>query len=248
MQELLGRYILRHGIQDYVVNLGQNRLVIDCSNPAFVYRRYLGDALQSESIIMSDSGEDVVVGIFPIPPFQTLVKAATNVYLKFKSQIVLDQKSEAVLYSKIPIEIGVYRQSKDEELLLDAFSLGRQQFALYGRPETGVVCRYKEAEVSPKESEIVAVKYEEAIVRIRISNMVDNVVKVGKVIIPMGGIVLDHALDDAWVPGSVEMSLDMAFGKDMVNVQLMNTKAKRADKTSLLKKEDTLTFYMDAGY
>jgi uncharacterized protein len=235
-------------MQDYDVNLGQNRLVIDCSNPAFVYRRYLGDVLQSESIIMSDSGEDVVVGIFPIPPFQTMVKAANNVYLKFKSQIVLDQKSEAVLYSKIPIEIGVYRQSKDEELLLDAFSLGRQQFALYGPPQTGVVCRYKEVEVSPKESEIVAVKYEEATVRIRISNMIDNVVKVSKVVIPMEGLVLDHALDNSWVPGSLEMSLDMAFGKDVINVQLLNTKAKRADKTSLLKKGETLTFYMDAGY
>ena len=248
MQELLGRYVLRHGMQDYVLQLGQNRLVIDCSKQAFVYRRYVGDQLQSESIMMSDSPDDVVVGIFPVPPFNTLVNIAKNVYLKFKSQIVLDQKSEAVLYSKVPIEIGVYRQSKDEELLLDAFSIARQRFALYGPPETGVVCRFNEAEVSTKEDEINPTKYEEARVRIRISNMIDNVVKVGKVIIPMEGIVLDHALDESWVPGSVEMSLDMAFGKDVVNVRLIDTRAKRPDKTSLLKKEDTLTFYMDAGY
>lgn len=237
-------------MQDYVIRLGQNRLEIDCSRSVFMYRRYVEDALQSESIIMSDSSDDVVVGIFPIPPFQTLMKAAKNVYLKFKSQIVLDQKSEAVLYSKIPIEIGIYRQSKDEELLLDAFSLARQQFALYGPPETGVVCRYKEVEISPKESEIAATKYEEAIVRIRISNMIDNVVKVSRVIIPMEEIVLDHVHDDAWVPGSVEMNLDMAFGKDVVNVQLIGTSSKRGDKTSRLKKgnTDTLAFYMDAGY
>jgi hypothetical protein len=235
-------------MQDHVLQLGQNRLLIDCSGPAFIYRRYLEDQLQSESIIMSDSSEDVVVGIFPVTPFNTLVKVANNVYLKFKSQIVLDQKSEAVLYSKIPIEIGVYRQSKDEELLLDAFSIARQRFALYGPPETGVVCRFKEAEINPKESEINPTKYEEAKVRIRISNMMDNVVKVGKVIIPMEGTVLDHAHDESWVPGSVEMSLDMAFGKDVVNVRLLDTKAKRPDKTSRLIKEDTLTFYMDAGY
>jgi hypothetical protein len=34
----------------------------------------------------------------------------------------------------------------------------------------------------------------------------------------------------------------------VVNVRLLGTKAKRPDKTSRLIKEDTLTFYMDAGY
>ncbi len=256
VQDRLGRYVLRHGMQDYSVTLGSNRLVLDCTSreKAFVYRRYhVGDngsgseELKAESIIMTDE-EEAVVGVFPIPPFQTPKAVARNVYLKFKSHIVLDQKSEAVLYSKVPVEIGVFRQSKDEELLLDAFSIGIQQYALYGPPETGVVCRFKESEVSPVESQIEAKKYEEAIVRIRIANMIDNVVKVSKVIIPMEGIIIDHAHDDAWVPGTVDMTLDAAFGKDVVNVRLLGTKAKRADKTSRLQKEETITFYMDAGY
>ncbi|NOJ27224.1 MAG: hypothetical protein DA330_04345, partial [Nitrososphaera sp.] len=34
----------------------------------------------------------------------------------------------------------------------------------------------------------------------------------------------------------------------IVNVRLANTKVKRQDKTSLVKKEDTLILLMDAGY
>ena len=72
-------------------------------------------------------------------------------------------------------------------------------------------------------------------------------VKISKVIVPMDGVVLDHAQDDAWVPGGVDVRLDVAFGKDIVNVRI-NTKVKRADKTSVAKREETLVFMMDAGY
>jgi hypothetical protein len=234
-------------MEDIVINLGPNRLVMGSAGSAFSYKRYVDNKVQAESIIISDR-QDVVIGVFPIPPLWTPKAVSKNVYLKFKSHVILDQKSESVVYSKIPIEIGVYRQSGDEELVLDTFSLARQQFALYGPPDTGIVCRFKESEVVTDETKIDVKKYEEALVRIRISNMIDNVVKIGRVIIPMEGVVLDHAHDDAWVPGSVEMRLDMAFGKDVISIRLLETKAKRPDKTSLMKKDETLTFLMDAGY
>jgi hypothetical protein len=44
------------------------------------------------------------------------------------------------------------------------------------------------------------------------------------------------------------MALDSAFGKDIVNVRLVDAKVKRADKTSLVKREETRAFRMDAGY
>ena len=190
-----------------------------------------------------------MIGIYPNPPLFTPTPVAKNLYLKFRSSVIVDQKSRAVIYAKMPIEIGVYRQSRDEEVLIDAFSRRRQQYALYGLPESGVVCRYTETEVSTNKDDIKPAKYEEALVRIRIKNEIDDVVRVSKVIIPMDDVVLDHAHDDCWLPGSAEMDLDSSFGKDVVHVRLTNTKVKRFDKTSSkVKKEETLTFLMDAGY
>ncbi|HUG97369.1 MAG TPA: DUF432 domain-containing protein, partial [Nitrososphaera sp.] len=187
--------------------------------------------------------------VFPTPPLFTPATVAKNLYLKFRTQVVVDQGSQAVVYAKMPIEIGVYRQSKDEEMLIDAFSRIHQQYALYGLPESGVVCRYTETEVSTNKDDIKPAKYEEALVRVRINNDIDNVVRVSKVIIPMDGVVLDHAHDDAWLPGSAEMGLDTSFGKDVVQVHLTSTKAKPFDKTSTkAKTEETLVFLMDAGY
>jgi hypothetical protein len=171
------------------------------------------------------------------------------VYLKFRTPVIVDQRSQAVVYAKMPIEIGVYRQSKDEEMLIDAFSLRPQQYALYGSPESGVVCRYIQTEISTNEDDIRPAKYEQALVRIRIKNDIDNVVKVSRVIVPMDRVILDHAHDDSWLPGSVEMDLNTSFGKDIVHVRLISTKVKRADKTSIrVKTEETLVFLMDAGY
>jgi hypothetical protein len=158
---------------------------------------------------------------------------------------IVDQKGQAVVYAKMPIWIGVYRQAKDEEVLLDAFSLRRQQYVLYDSPESGVVCRYIETPVSTDKHEIKAMKYEEVVVRIKMRNEIDNVVKVSRVIVPMKGVILDHAHDDSWLSGSVEMVLDSAFGKEIVNVRLVHTKIRRSDKTSMVGREATLTFVMD---
>jgi hypothetical protein len=61
-------------------------------------------------------------------------------------------------------------------------------------------------------------------------------------------VIIDHAHDDAWLTGSVEMTIDSSFGRDVVIVHLTGTRVKPADKTSMLKKEETKVFMMDSGY
>ena len=247
MAELFGHHRINVDTQSNEISLSGYKLSFDSSPPSVKYSRSAGAESLAQTNIMSDK-EQVVIGVFPIPPIYTPQPVARDLYLRFKLPIVVDQRSEVVVYAQMPIEIGVFRQSEDEELLIDAFSLAAQQYALYGSPENGVVCRYMETEVGDTKEKVELKKYQEALVRIRIRNDIDNIVKVSKVIIPMYGIILDHAHDEVWLPGSVEMVLDSAFGKDIVNVRLIDAKVKRPDKTSLLKKEETRTFLMDAGY
>lgn len=248
MEDLLGLHRLQpKTTKDYHLVFGENRIEVDSVGSSLLYRRYTGSELAAEAMILSNV-EPIIVGVFPVPPRFTPKAVARNMYLKFRTPVVVDQRSQAVVYGKMPIEIGVYRQSEDEEMLLDVFSRTRQQYALYGSPESGVVCRYTETGVSTNGDDIKPARYDEALVRVRIKNDIDNVVKVSKVIIPVDGVVLDHAHDDAWLPGTVEMDLSSAFGKDLVQVRLTSTKIKRSDKTSIAKKEETLVFLMDAGY
>jgi hypothetical protein len=249
LEDLFGQHRLQSkATKDYHLAFGENRIEINSLGSSLSYRRYMGSELAAESMIVSNE-DPMTIGVFPVPPLFTPATVAKNLYLKFRTPVVVDQESQAVVYAKMPIEIGVYRQSKDEEMMIDAFSRTRQQYALYGSPESGVVCRYAETEISSTNDNIKPAKYEDALVRIRIKNDIDNVVKVSKVIVPMEGVVLDHAHDDCWLPGSVEMDLNTSFGKDIVNVRLTSTKTKRPDKTSIrIRKEETLLFLMDSGY
>jgi hypothetical protein len=249
LEDLLGHHRLQSKTtKDYDLVFGENRIEINSAGSSLSYMRHTGNELAAEAMIVSNE-DPVIIGVFPTPPLFTPAAVAKNLYLKFRTPVVVDQGSQAVVYAKMPIEIGVYRQSEDEEMLIDAFSRLRQQYALYGSPESGVVCRYTETDISINKDDIKPAKYEEALVRVRIKNDIDKVIKVSKVIIPMDGVVLDHAHDDAWLPGSVEMNLDTSFGKDVVQVRLTSTKVKRSDKTSTrVKNEETLVFLMDAGY
>jgi hypothetical protein len=245
--DILGTYRLGSGSTDKQIDIGDNRLSVSSAGSSLAYKRFVGNELKAHSVLMSDE-ESMILGIFPTPALLTPLRVANNVYLKFASPVVVDQRSEVVMYSKIPIEIGVYKQTEDEEMLIDAFSLRLQKYALYGPPESGVVCRYAEEQVNPDKNQVLPEKYHEALVRIKIRNDIDNIVKVSKVIIPLNDVILDHAHDDSWLPGSVQMTLDTAFGKDLVNVHIVDTKVKRHDKTSLLKKDETREFLMYAGY
>lgn len=249
MEDLLGQHRLQlKTTRDYHLVFGEYRIEFNSVRSSLSYRRYVGSELAAEAMMVSNE-DPVIIGVFPNPPLFTPAAVAKNLYLKFRTPVVVDQGSQAVVYAKMPIEIGIYRQSKDEEMLIDAFSRKPQQYALYGSPESGVVCRYTETEISTNNDDIKLAKYEEALVRVRIKNDIDNVVKVSKVIIPMDGVVLDHAHDDSWLPGSVEMDLNTSFGKDIVHVRLISTKTKRPDKTSVrVRKEETLLFLMDSGY
>jgi uncharacterized protein len=245
--ELFGHYRITAESSGHQIKILDQKIGIDGPPARAVYRRFVGDELVAQTNIMSDK-ELVVVGVFPAPPIFTPREISSAAYLKFKSPVVVDPRSEVIVYCKMPIEIGVFRQTDDEELMIDAFSPAPQRYALYGSPESGVVCRYADTEAAAAEEQVQVTKYYEALVRIRIRNEIQNVVKVTKVILPLSGVVLDHAHDDSWLPGSVEMLLDSSFGKDIVNVRYVDAKVKREDKTSVQRREESLAFLMDAGY
>ena len=247
LAELFGHYRINKDTSSSEISIGGSKMRFDTSRSSVTYSRSVGAQNAAQATILTDK-EQAVIGVFPVPPVFTPKQVAMNLYLKFRFPVIVDQRSEVVVYAKMPIEIGVFRQSDDEELQIDVFSPTPQRYALYGLPESGVVCRYTDSDASATKEDIAPEKYHEALVRIRIRNDIDNIVKITKVIIPMDSVILDHAHDETWLPGSVEMALDTAFGKDIVNVQLVDAKVKRVDKTSLIKREETRTFRMDAGY
>jgi len=217
MDDLLGRHTLQVGNTDSLDLICEdNRVAIEAyssKTSCFRYKRYCASQQVSEAMIISEK-ESVTFGIFPVPALLTPKPLTNNVYLKFKHPLIIEQRTDADFYTKMPIELAVYRQHIDEEMLIDVFSTQKLHYSLYGSPESGVVCRYQEqVDVSPTREDITPAKYKEALVRLSIHNNIDNIVKISKVIIPMYNVVLDHIHDGTELPGNVDMSLDRHLAK-----------------------------------
>jgi hypothetical protein len=233
-------------INDYILQVtteGKNDKTRDY---IFRYKRHLRNATIMEKLLTSGT-DAVTLCILPVPPLYASKNVSDHLCLRFKSPIVVDQDQKLDLYTEMPIEVGVFKQSDGKRnLLIDCISLCKQQYTLYGTPERGLICRYKETEVYATEAENS--KFESASLRVRILNDTDKIIQISKLIIPTSTIVIDYSDDNAYVSGRVEIRVGTSFGKDIANVQLICAKVWDSESSTVKSEEKTLTFLMDKGF
>lgn len=212
----------------------------------FKYRRDTNKETVTEKILTS-STDSTIICILPVPPQYVSENMSNHLCLRFKYPIVVDQDQRLDFYTKMPIEIGVYKKSnKKGMILIDCFSMCKQQYTLYGTPERGLICRYKESETYT--SEPATSKFEEALISMRIINDTDEIVQLNKLIIPLNTVVIDYKNDIAYISRRIEIKVGTLFGKQVANVQMVNAKIWDTEASPLQSKENTFTFLMDKGF
>ena len=99
MEDLFGLHRLQSKTtKDYQLVFGENRIEVNSIGSSLSYKRYAGSELASETIIVSNE-DPVIVGVFPNAPLFTPKSVARNVYMKFKTPVIVDQRSQAVVGS-----------------------------------------------------------------------------------------------------------------------------------------------------
>jgi hypothetical protein len=226
-----------------VTTEGKNDKTRDC---IFRCSRIRGNATIMEKLLTSGT-DTVILCILPVPPLYASRNVSDHLCLRFKSPLVVDPDQKLDLYTKIPIEVGIFKQSHGKQnLLIDCISLCKQQYTLYGTPERGLICRYKETEIYATEGENS--KFEEASLRVLILNETDRIIQISKLIIPMSTMVIDYSDENAYVSGRVEIRVGTSLGKDVANVQLISAKVWDSESSTVKPMEKTLTFLMDKGF
>jgi len=227
----------------FVTIEGEN---VKTGNYFFRYKRHLSNETIVEKLLTS-SANSVTICILPVPPLYTSQNISNHLCLRFRSSFIVDQHQKLDFYTKMPIEIGIFRQSnKKGILLIDCISLCKQQYILYGTPENGLICRYKETDIYATETETS--KFEEALISMHISNNTDKIIQINKLIIPLQDVIINHRNDNAYLSGRTEIKVGSSFGKDIANVQLVNAKIRDPEFSPIQSREDTLTFLMDKGF
>ncbi|HZD36394.1 MAG TPA: DUF432 domain-containing protein [Nitrososphaeraceae archaeon] len=233
-------------INDHIISITTEGRNDKTRDHIFGYKRLLGKEIVAEKLLTSVT-EEVTLCILPVPPLYALQNICNHLCLKFKSPIVVDQDQKLDFYTKMPIEIGIFKQSHKKGLLLiDCISLCKQQYTLYGTPESGMICRYKETEISA--TEVETSKFEEASLSARLLNETNKIIELSKLVIPLSTIVVDYSNDNSYLSSIVEIKVGTSFGKDIANVEMVSAKIWDSESSTIRSKENVLTFLMDKGF
>jgi hypothetical protein len=190
---------------------------------SLLYEKRVQNNLLKRILLKPHETGNAEIGIIPTLNRNIGTLYLNHILIKFKTEIIVPQNGHVIIYATIPIDIGIFSYQKHDEMLIDNISLSKIKFTLYGRPEKGIICRYKETEIN---EERLIKKYEEALVKIVIKNNLENSTMVNKIVIPMDDILIDYENDDCFIPGNIELELNSLFGKNIAIVYLQSTRIK----------------------
>lgn len=206
------------------------------------YQRFHEQQLFVEKFIVAE--EILALSIFPIAPIYTPEMIANHVMLKLTTPLVLEPKSHADAYLTMPIEIGVVSSIGDHSEVIDAFSVGKQLYAIYGTPEDGLLCRYHLTRLSSESPKLST--YEEALVRVHFLNHTDRIVTINKIVFPVKGTDFYYNDKDAYF-SDLEMTIEFKLLNTVAVVSLAQGHELIGKKTSL-KQEHEDKFVMEWGF
>lgn len=233
-------------VNNYVISITAEGRNDKTRENLFRYKRDFDKETLIEKLLTSESNA-VTLCILPVPPLYVAENISNHLCLRFKSPLVVDRGQSLDFYAKMPVEIGIFKQSNTKGILLiDCFSLCKQQYTLYGTPESGIICSYKETEIFT--SEVETSKFEEALVGIRLLNDIDKIVQISKVIIPLSAVTIDYRNNNAYLSGRVEVKVGTLFGNVVANVRILGTRIWDVESSPVQAKGNTISFLMDKGF
>jgi len=119
--------------------------------------------------------------VHPMEPFYTGSEADRSLELEFPP-LVLEPGATETVFLTFPVDIGVFVEGLQDTGFIDAFSLTRPKFSLYGTPRHGFITRFAR---SLRHREIPAVdRAREGVLKLAIRNSLEEWVPVSRVVLP----------------------------------------------------------------
>lgn len=197
---------------DYAVNFAGLTLGFEDKNGMYHYKRNI-IGWKHEAHVAVQNG---AFYLQPIEPLNLPDNVTDFIEIRFR-EITIEPNGNAVIFLTMPIEIGVFLETKDgERNLLDIVSFCHPKFSLYGAASRGVITRYHESEIYTMPP---AVKnYQESLLRLEIENNTSEWATVGRVILYQKGLNLYY--DESTVSACAKMIVQNKDAADVFGVNL----------------------------
>lgn len=102
------------------------------------YRREAPDAKVEKTLL----GEGGKIAVNPVEPVVRPREITPFLMIEFEKSITIEPRNKSRILLAFPVEIGIFISSTTGYDLLDALSLVKQKFTLYGDPKNGVICKH----------------------------------------------------------------------------------------------------------
>jgi uncharacterized protein len=154
------------------------------SDNAFSYFRKNSEGNIIEKIIPVKSN-DLKIELAPIRPLNHPARRTNHIFLKFDKTIHLSANSAASIFIHCPIEVGIFLIHDSIHDSLDWITCDplNSRFALYGAPDTGILCKY--AKVSSAIDYDDSNSYLEGVMQIILENTLSSSQSISKVVFPI---------------------------------------------------------------
>jgi hypothetical protein len=121
---------------------------IEHDGNSFVYLRENGNTVIEKHL--PQHGTSIVV--HPVEPINLPREVTRCLEIVFPPVLMAPESHETVFLT-FPLEYGVFFRTDEDYQLLDVFSRCIPKYSLYGTPESGVITRYHESDISGQEKE-----------------------------------------------------------------------------------------------
>ncbi len=189
------------------------KLIVEKSGVFIAYRREGGfPEDRVEKII--ESTKSCRIMAYPIHSIQ--MEVSTHLLLRLTKPIVVAPRSKLTVYATAPISVGIYVVEGNSRKLIDSFGFSPYKYALYGKPASGIVCRFYRTEVFAEPPEPALW---EAVTKVRVENSTKEFIEVKNIVYPL--LHTDLYVDDE---GNAYMELAHLHirGKGLGTVTLEN--------------------------
>jgi len=199
-------------VVDKLKNAGVE-LAVERTGGFIAYRRE-GGFPEDHVEKLIEGAEDCKVMVYPVHSIQ--MEVSTHLLLRLIKPLVVAPRSKLTVYATAPISVGIYVVRGRSRKLIDSFGFSHYKYALYGKPASGIVCRFHRTEVfaePPKPA------LWEAITKVKVESSAKEFAEVRNIVYPL--LHTDLYVDDV---GNAYMELAHLHirGKGLGTVTLEN--------------------------
>jgi len=164
--------------------------------------RYMRECLgeSTEKILAAGSGKLL---LNPVEPVNKPKALASHLLIEFVNTLQVEPKGTMNIFLTFPVEIAVFMPSNEEFEVIDAFTLARQKFTLYGDPINGVICKYWKSSIYTAEPSLNRI--EEGLIELAVTNTTTGWVEVTKAVFNAYGMKIFY--DDERISMKASMKL-----------------------------------------